>query len=177
MFNLAFNPVFSLSDVIAGATFISIIVGGIFALHTWNVDLKRKRSEYIKTLFDGIRKDPRILFYYFEYNKKWYDEEFHNSENLERDIDYTLSYFSYVCYLKNNNIISKKDFQYFCYEIERIVNNDQFKYYMYNLYHFSNKCNQSISFIDLFNYAKSRGCFEKDFWDKSSQRYPHYLNF
>ncbi len=177
MEQVTFNTEVSISDIIAVFSFLSIIAGGIFALKKWNINQKLKRAEYIKTLFDEIRSNSEIVFYLFEYDSNWYDEKFHNSKELERKIDYTLSYFSYICYLKNNNIITKSDFNYFRYELERILHNQQFKNYIYNLYHFSQKINQPISFVDLFQYAKDNGYFDHDFWDKNSKKYPHLLNF
>ena len=49
--------------------------------------------------------------------------------------------------------------------------------YIYNLYHFSKKVNQPISFVDLFQYAKDNDYFDQDFWDKDSKKYIHLLNF
>lgn len=177
MIEVTYSTEMSISDIIAILSFISIIVGGIFTLNKWNVNLKLKRAEYIKALFDEIRSNPKIVFYLFEYDSIWYDEKFHGSMELESNIDYTLSYFSYICYLRNNNIITKSDFNYFRYELERILNNQQFKNYIYNLYHFSKRVNQPISFVDLFQYAKDNGYFDKDFWNKNSNKYLHLLNF
>lgn len=177
MIEVTYSTEMSISDIIAILSFISIIVGGIFTLNKWNVNLKLKRAEYIKALFDEIRSNPKIVFYLFEYDSIWYDEKFHGSKELESNIDYTLSYFSYICYLRNNNIITKSEFNYFRYELERILNNQQFKNYIYNLYHFSKRVNQPISFVDLFQYAKDNGYFDKDFWNKNSNKYLHLLNF
>ena len=177
MVEITFNTEVSISDIIAGFSCLSIIVGGIFALRKWNINQKLKRAEYIKTLFDEIRSNSEIVFYLFEYDSNWYDEKFHNSKELERKIDYTLSYFSYICYLNNNKIITKSDLNYFRYELERILNNQQFKNYIYNLYHFSKEIKQPIPFVDLFQYAKDKRYFDDDFWDNKSEKYPHYLNF
>lgn len=167
----------SISDIVATLSFLSIIIGGVFALYKWNTSLKLKRSEYIKELFDNIRTNPQIVFYKFEYDEPWYNRDFHNSGELEEKIDYTLSYFSYICYLKDNNIIGNSEFKYFKYELERILNNIGFKCYMYNLYHFSKKIKQPISFVNLFKYAKRNKYFDKEFWNKDSKYYPRYLNF
>ena len=106
MIEVTYNTEMSISDIIAILSFISIIVGGIFTLNKWNINLKLKRAEYIKTIFDEIRSNPKIVFYLFEYDSIWYNEKFHGSKELESNIDYTLSYFSYICYLRNNNITS-----------------------------------------------------------------------
>lgn len=177
MIEVTYNTEISISDIITILSFISIIVGGIFTLYKWNINLKLKRAEYIKALCDEIRSNPKIVFYLFEYDSNWYNEEFHGNNELESNIDYTLSYFSYICYLRNNNIITKSDFNNFRYQLERILNNQQFKYYIYNLYHYSRGINQPIPFVDLFQYAKDNEYFDKDFWDNNSNKYPHFLNF
>ena len=168
---------FSFSNLMETLTYFSIVIGGGFSVHRWNMNLKLKRAEYIKNLFNEIRSNPKIVFYLFEYDSIWYNENFHNSKELESNVDYTLSYFSYLCYLKRNNIITNSEFNYFKYELERILTNRQFKNYIYNLYHFSKKVNQPISFVDLFQYAKDNNYFDQDFWDKDSKKYIHLLNF
>ena len=157
-------------------TFISVIVGGIFALKKWNKYLKLNRAEYVKKLLDEIRTNESIDFYLFEYNEKWYNKDFHSSE-IEKKVDFTLEFFSYICYLKNNKIITESDFDCFKYDIVRIIQNKQFCNYCYNLYHFSSKFNLPMSFNNLFIYAKKNHYFNNDFWDPKSDKYPHYLNF
>ena len=68
MVEITFNTEVSISDIIAGFSCLSIIVGGIFALRKWNINQKLKRAEYIKTLFDEIRSNSEIVFYLFEYD-------------------------------------------------------------------------------------------------------------
>lgn len=180
IYGLSFNSEITLSDITALLTFVTIVIGGCFALKKWIVSMKLKRAEYIQNLTEKIRLDENIVFYLFEYDEPWYDIKFHESD-LEKKVDYTLSYFSYFCYLRNNNIVSKRDFDCFKYQLERIIHNRQFIDYCYNLYHFSSRRNIPISFPDLFKYAKEKGCFDKDFWNKESykitNKYHHYLNF
>ena len=45
----------TITEIISILTFLSIIVGGIFALHKWNMSMRLKRAEYIQKLFDEIR--------------------------------------------------------------------------------------------------------------------------
>ena len=164
-------------EIITGLTFISVIIGGIFALWKWNKSLKLNRAEYVKKLLDEIRTNDNIVFYLFEYDKKWYNDNFHNSDNLERKVDITLEFYSYICYLYNNKIITKSDFDCFKYDVVRIIQNKQFCNYCYNLYHFSSKLKLPMSFNDLFIYAKKNHYLNDDFWDPKSKKYPHYLNF
>ena len=97
--------------------------------------------------------------------------------NKDNVIDKMLFYYSYICYLKKMKLITKKEFMFLQYEIERTLNNRQIKDYFYNLYHFANAHGVKISFEYLFEYGEQIGIFDFDFYDKSSINYPHYLNF
>ena len=113
--------------------------------------------------------------------KKWYYESFHQSGELELKVDKTLSYFSYICYLKRQKIITDKEFDFFKYEVERILMNQQVQDYFYNLYHFSKKFKTPFTFKYLFEYGEKGKMFDDDFYDKSayekSKKYHRYLNF
>lgn len=87
------STIISISDIVAVLSFLSIIIGGVFALYKWNTSLKLRRSEYIKELFDNIRTNPQIVFYKFEYGEHWYNRNFHNSGELEEKIDYTKKFY------------------------------------------------------------------------------------
>ena len=170
----------SVADAIACLTFLALIISGIFALIKWNKSLKLKRAEYIKTLFDEIREKEQIqkVFNLFEYNERWYCKDFHNSNgNLEHDVDYTLRFFSYICYLYEQRIIGNAEFNSFKYEIHRILTNTQFQQYFYNLYHFSVRQKQPITFLYLLRYAKKNKYLDDEFWNSKSKYYQHILNF
>lgn len=117
----------------------------------------------------------------FDYGEEWYSMQFHGSGELELKVDKTLSYFSYICYLKRQKIISNKEFDFFKYEVERILMNQQVQDYFYNLFHFSNKFGTPFTFKYLFEYGKKRKMFENNFYDKNAYhkdaRYHHNLNF
>ncbi len=168
----------SLIDIM---TLISIIIGGIFALIQWIKSNKYKRAEFINTLVTTLRNDSEIssIVYMFDYNSKWYSREFHYTENkIEHAVDKTLAYFSYICYLRNNKIISKKDFIFFEYEIKRIATNYSVQAYFYNLFHFAEKNNCEPTFKYLFDYCYTNKLFTgcKDI-KSISNSFPKYLNF
>lgn len=168
------------SAVFTLITIISIIVGGIFTLRQWITTQKLKRADYIINLTDKIRIDDNIVFYLFEYSAQWYDDSFHGSQN-EKKVDYTLSFFNCICYLKKHRIIKNTDFKFFKYQIDRIVQNSQYQDYMYNLFHFSKRVGLPISFPELFEYTKKSNYIDKSFYDKNaykySSKYHHYLNY
>lgn len=142
-----------------------------------------KRASYINELTDKIRSDPLIsdAIYLLDYGKIWYSESFHSSGELELKMDRTLSYFSYICYLKKQKIISDKEFKFFKYEIERILGNQQVQDYFYNLYHFSQKLKVPLTFEYLFEYGEKNNFFDEDFYNPDAYitnfSYHQYLNF
>lgn len=178
---LKFNPEITVSDIISILSFISIIIGGVFALIKWNKDKKLKRAEYMQSLIDKIENDNSSGFYIIEYNYDWYDASFHDNKELENKIDYTLSYFNYICYLKMRRIITKNEFLFFEYQIKRIFHNPGVQNYFYNLYHFSLHVDSPMSFPNLFKYGKKHKLFDKLFGDKEAykknSKYSHILNF
>lgn len=122
------------------------------------------------------------IIYMFDYDEDWYSKEFHLSGDLERKVDKTLSYFSYICYLKDRGIITKKELFFFQYQLESILRNQQVQDYLYNLYHFSNKKGLPMTFKYLFEYGEKEKLFSKEMYDKESYKdesnyFHQYINF
>ena len=86
-------------------------------------------------------------------------------------MDKTLSYFSYICYLKKYRIISGSEFKFFQYEIASILDNEQVVDYLYNIYHYSIGGNIPITFYYLLEYGRKNNFIEPDFYDPESYRY------
>lgn len=176
---MIFNNTIGYAEIISSISLLFVIVGAIFTFFQWKKSIKKQRADYINDLTEKIRTDTDIreIIYIFDYNEIWYNDRFQGSGDFERKVDKTLSYFSYICYLKHEKALSKKEFGFFKYEIERIVMNDQIINYFYNLYHFAQKFNCPITFKYLFDYGKKHNYFNKDFFNPHSKNYPHYLNF
>lgn len=188
---MSFEYTYNIGDILTAVSVIVVIIGGIFSLIQWMRKQKLQRGEYINELTEKIRTDEDIreIVYLLDYNNKvWYTKEFHGSGELERKVDKTLSYFSYICYLKRKRLITSREFQFFEYEIKRILVNRQVIKYLYNLYHFSKKLKMNLTFHYLFLYGKRKKYyndkikksikfFNKEFFDSKSKFYPHYLNF
>lgn len=172
--NLSFENFLSLF------TLLGAWIAGIFAFKQWKETNKIKKAEYINTLTEKIRTDEdiRTTVYLFDYGENWYNENFHEKENreFERKIDKTLSYFSYICYLKQQKIILEKEFSFFRYEIMRILINENTQSYFFNLYHFSKLNKSEMTFKYLFNYGEKVGVFNSDFYNVESENYEVYLN-
>ena len=103
-----------LSDFFTGISLLLVIIGGPFAYHKWRRDIALKKADYINELTDKIRTDPiiRDTLYILDYGKPWYSIEFHFGSPMEVKVDKTLSYFSYICYLRNQRIISDTEFKF-----------------------------------------------------------------
>lgn len=175
---------FTISEICAMVSSSAAILGGLLALCQWRKSISTKRADYLNELTGKIRSDPDIkeAFYLIEYDEPWYSLEFHEGGELESKMDKMLSYFSYICYLKKRKIIGKREFDYFKYEIERIVHNTDIIDYFYNLYHFSRSVGTPFTYQYIFEYGKSIGAFDKDFfdpasWKKIDSKYHGYLNF
>lgn len=159
----------SVSDVLSILTFLTVIIGGIFGFHKWRKDVNLKRAEYINVLTEKIRSDDAIkeTLYDFDYDLSWYGKNFHNSGEKELKVDKTLSFFSYICYLRKKRIITKKEFAFFEYETNRTIQNNQVQDYLYNLYHFARKFNTPVTFYYLVQYGLDNGLLDDDFCDSS----------
>ena len=104
---LKFINEISVGDIISFLSMLFVIIGGCFGYHQWKKSVKIKRAEYLNELTEKIRTDDDIseMIYILDYDQLWYKGSFHQSDEFERKMDKTLSYFSYICYLFDNNLI------------------------------------------------------------------------
>lgn len=176
---LQFINEFDIGDIISFASMVLVVIGGFFGYHQWKKSIKIKRAEYLNELTAKIRTDDDIseMIYVLDYDQKWYDDSFHGSGEFERKMDKTLSYFSYICYLFENNLIEKNEFNFFKYEIDRILMNRSTIEYFYNIFHFSKKWKAPVTFKYLIEYGKKNKMFDDEFYNSNSENYPHNLNF
>ena len=167
---LTFEKEIRISDIISFISLILAIVGVLFGYYQWKKSVRIKKAEYINELTEKIRtdKDIKEIVYVLDYNHQWYTSSFHDCGELERKMDKTLSYFSYICYLYKSHLIQKNEFAFFKYEIERILRNVQIQNYFYNLYHFANKIKTPMTFNFLFEYGKKHNMFDKEFYNSTS---------
>lgn len=180
---MVFDNTYTPSDILSIVSLVLVIIGGIFTYYQWRKTVLIKRASYINELTEKIRSDSDIkdVVYLFDYDQNWYSAQFHGNNALELKIDKTLSYFSYICYLKKQRIISKKEFKFFQYEVERILMNPDTQDYFFNLYHFAAKFKISFTFVYLLDYGKEHNLLSDDFFDnkayKKNHLFHHYLNF
>jgi hypothetical protein len=154
-----------------------VAIGGVFIYFQWKKSLKIKRAEFINQIIEKLRFDDDLpkTMYEIEYRQNWYSISFHESE-FENDVDKLFSYIDYICYLRNTNNISKKEFQVFKYEIHRICVSVSTQIYLWNLYHFSKGNNADCSFQHLIDYGIKNKLFPKDF-KKDKTIFPKTLNW
>ena len=171
-------------NLIATATLIIAVIAGFRAMAQWKESKRIKRAEYIKELTDKVRSDDEIVkaLNLIEYDRIKYSLAFHESGELERKVDKTLSFFSYICYLKKQKLLSPDEFRFFDYEVTRIFQNKEIVDYLFNLYHFSKKQKRPISFCYLVEYGLENGLLNENFTDKNACMgeepcYEYVLNF
>lgn len=181
---MIFCNMYDLGDIISIVSTVFIFFGGLFTFIQWKKSIRIKRADYINELTEKIRSDKYIknTIYLFEYGDEWYSRNFHGSGKLEYQVDKTLSYFSYICYLQKQHIITKKEFMFFKYELEHLLMNNQVLDYLYNIYHYSNSIDEPLTFYYLFEYGKNNNLFDDNFydsqaWKKENTIYHQYLNF
>ncbi len=180
---MVFCNEYDLGDIISIVSAVFILLGGLFTFIQWKKTVRIKRADYINELTEKIRSDKDIknIIYLFEYGNEWYSRSFHGSGNLECQVDKTLSYFSYICYLRKQHIITKKEFMFFKYELEHLLMNHQVLDYLYNIYHYANSIGEPLTFYYLFEYGKNNHLFNTDFYDSNAWKrdtiYNRNLNF
>lgn len=157
---------------------VLVCIGGVFIYIQWNKSIQIRRAEFLHQLLEKLRFDDEMVktMYTVDYSPFWYDISFHGNE-IEEKIDKLLSYADYICYLRQTKNISKKEFQIFDYEIHRICISPSCRGYLWNLYHFSlKKNNTKCSFYNLIYYGVKHKLLPSDF--KSNENlYTKTLNW
>lgn len=165
------------------ATVIISIVGFGFTFYQIYRSNKVKKAEFVSKLLEHLRFNERIIAatYIIDYSEYWYNADFHNSGELEKNIDALFSQIDYICYLYNKSLLNDVDFSIFKYEINIIYNSYQCRCYLWNLYHWSKLNNVNCSFSNLINYMKRKFdkklliAFESN--DQKISGYKQYLTF
>lgn len=120
---MTFNNEYDLGDIISIVSIALAIIGAAFGFYQWKKSIRIKRAEYIEKLTEKIRTDNDIkeMVYTLDYGHLWYTSAFHNSGVLERKMDKTLSYFSYICYLYKSRLISKKNLLFLSMKLKEFL--------------------------------------------------------
>ena len=161
--------IITISDILGVATFVIGFISVVFVgIQIW----QKFRMDHSKQVLDMLNKtlserDMAELLYQLDYNKFHYDAYFHGSQT-ERLVDNVLHYYEYILYLRDINIINKKEFQFFEYDIQRIVCNHDMQSYFFTLYHFVKHGDLSFKYQRLLKYGKEHGWIDDDFFNKNS---------
>ena len=155
--------------IVSIISLVFVFIGGCFALWQYHKGLVYKRTEIVKDIIKNTRENDKIsiVMDIIDWNEDFtYDGKFSikkstqrkelqhiTDEELCRMIDYTLSTFSYICYLRQVHTITRKEMQFFRYEIRRLVDNKHISNYLYSLYHWSKSLNVDMSFSYLVEYC------------------------
>ena len=163
-------------------TFACVATGGCWAIMQWRRQVKRESAEFLKELLDAFWAiDNESFIYDIDYGEQWYDSEFHASDK-EKVVDRTLTFFSYMCFLRANGLFGKSGFEYFDYDLRRVLGNSQVIDYLYNVHHFSSKLGFTSPFKCLVEFGIECELISRaDFFDPTlhmrDRQFHRYLNF
>jgi len=166
------------SDIISIITLSFAASGGLFALIQWYKGNKIRRAEFFNQIIEKLyfNSDIGDAMYYILYNNNWYTKDFHGNKDIERKVDAFLSYLTYICYLYENKIISKNEFNVFKYELNSICYTNGTKTYLWRHYHHSIKKYKSSAFSCLIKYLKDNILVEEE-RKKFDESIPNETNF
>lgn len=140
------------------ATIVIGVIGFAFTIYQIKKASKVKQAEFVSKLLENIRLNERTLkaIYIIDYSENWYNIKFHNSGELEKNIDAFFSQIDYVCYLYSKKLLSEEDFSIFQYEVIRICTNYQCRSYLWNLYHWAKANKTKCSFDNIISILKMK---------------------
>ncbi len=164
-------------DIISALTLFTIVVSGVWALVQWNYNLRLQRSESLEKLVAKFRSEEELceMLYRIDKNEEWYTKGFHDGKKLERQVDKLLTYLSYLCYLKENNVIKSNEFDFIKYYIDQTLRNKSTQDYLFNLLHYLQGKGMDFPFPLLLNYAKKNGFIKDDFWNEDNADFQHIM--
>ena len=165
IFSLSFTEFIAIATLLVGL--VSVVFVGIQLWQKYRMD----HSKQVLDMLNKTRSERSIaeLLYQLDYNKFHYDGYFHGSQT-EQLVDNVLHYYEYILYLREKNILNKKEFQFFEYDIQRIVCNHDMQSYFFTLYHFV-KGKLSFKYQRLLKYGRKNGWVVEDFYNKNSTKY------
>ena len=164
-----------ISFVIDNIELLVAICGGIFALLQWKESNTNKRAEYLNSLLEKLweNKDVQDFILLNDYDKDWYNEEFHrsNDKTLPTLADKTLSFMNYICYVVDVKIIRKKERGLFDYYLSALAQCKDMKRYLFDLYQYSIINNKPFLFTYFLDVCIKQGFLPKAMKDKNFFKY------
>lgn len=162
------------------ATAITAVLGVGISLSTWKRNAKLEKANAIKNFFREIHEssDTAEVFRKIDYGRKWYGENFHNSE-FEEMVDKALIRFTYFIELLNDGCVDIKKSNWINYEIHRILSNHDTQAYLFNLRNFANSRKLPFPYKSLVDYGKQIGILDETFFnvELGEKKYVKILNW
>lgn len=161
MIEFTFNDEFgSMAD---WAQVLAIVIGGIWALFTWRTSVKTQRSNFVDALLCKAR-DPELSDFFYknidredETDFRCYKGGLMFEDGYEEIFDRFLFMISYVCYLRRNRLISKRDFRLFEYMVDRTMRSSQVARYIRDFYADETLSNVARPYDDLLYISFKMG--------------------
>ena len=119
------------SDKINAVLLFVTALGVTAAFWQLRAAARAQRAIFLKDLYLQLRTDPDVAhaYYLIEYDNFVYDEGFHGSE-LEPKLDRLLTVIDLVCEMHLQNVISKREMQFFHYQFRRVAQNAGVRSYL-----------------------------------------------
>lgn len=163
------------SFLIKNIELVAAICGGIIALFQWKESNTNKRVEYLNSLLERLwnNKDIQEFILLNDYNKDWYNEAFHRSDDktLPTQADKTLSFMNYICYVVNVKVIRCKEKGLFDYYLSTLAKCDDMRKYIFDLYQYSILNDKPYLFTYFLDVCVKENLLPKGIKDKNFFKY------
>lgn len=163
------------SFLINNIELILALCGGIFALLQWKESNNNRRAEYLDSLLNKLwdNKDIQNFILLNDYDKNWYNEGFHRSEDktIPTLADKTLSFMNYICYIVKVKIIRKEEKGLFDYYLSALAQNPDMRHYLFDLYQYSALNKKPFLFSYFLDLCIKQGLLPKAFKNKQYFEY------
>lgn len=161
MLGFTFNDEFgSMAD---WAQVLAIVIGGIWALFIWRTSVKTQRSNFVDALLCKVRDSELSEFFYKNIDRedetdfRCYKGGLMFENGYEEIFDRFLFMISYVCYLRRNRLISKRDFKLFEYMVDRTMRSSQVARYIRDFYADETLSNVARPYDDMLYISAKMG--------------------
>lgn len=161
--------------IIENIEFFVAICGGIIALLQWREANNNHRAEYLDSLLTKLweNKDIQNFILLNDYDKDWYNEDFHRSEDktIPTLADKTLSFINYICYVVKAKIIHKKEKSLFDYYLSSLALCKDMRRYLFDLYQYSILNHKPFLFSYFLDLCIEENLLPKSMKDKNYFKY------
>lgn len=160
---LGFNFGEQLGSMADWAQVLAIVIGGFWALFTWRTSVKTQRSNFVDALLCKARNPELSDFFYKNIDRedetdfRCYKGGLMFEDGYEEIFDRFLFMISYVCYLRRNRLISKRDFRLFEYMVDRTMRSSQVARYIRDFYADETLSNVARPYDDLLYISFKMG--------------------